>query len=211
MLIPLNKEGLERLRELYCSDSGLNEKDISYIVRHWDRKLGESFEFKHDLFVGWKKFRSSYEALCSLYPFRYVSMVMKEAAAMFSEDRVMCFPANGGDNDLSRLFLRRIRQDYDVISYGEMSNDCVGYRPASLLEATLAANKLPVASPTPGLRKLLDSLSATALSCSRHYDSKEPSSASFSFTEDVKPCNSLSLSGLKPCNSIYIARPPSPP
>ena len=48
MLIPLNNEGLERIHERYCSDYGLNEKDISYIIRYWNRKLGESFEFKHD-------------------------------------------------------------------------------------------------------------------------------------------------------------------
>lgn len=119
MLIPVNKEGLERIRELYCSDSGLNEKDISYIIWYWDRKLGESFEFKHELFTGWEKFHSSYDALCSLYPFSYVSEVMKEASATFGEDRVMGFPANGSDDDLSSLFLRRIRQDYDVISYRE--------------------------------------------------------------------------------------------
>lgn len=46
-----------------------------------------------------------------------------------------------------------------------------------LLEATLAANKLPVASPTPGLRRLLDSLRAAALSCSRYYDAKDPPSS----------------------------------
>lgn len=142
MLIPLNKEGLERLHELYCSYSGLNEKDISYIVWYWDRKLGESFEFKHELFTGWEKFHSSYDALCSLYPFSYVSEVMKEAAAMFSENRVMCFPANGGDNDLSRLFLRRLRNDYDVISYREMSNEELNSgRLASQLEPVLCKKK----------------------------------------------------------------------
>lgn len=149
MLIPLNKEGLEHLHELYCSDSGLNKKDISYIVGYWDRKLGESFEFKHDLFTGWKKFHSSYDALCSLYPFSYVSEVMKEASATFGEDRVMGFPANGGDNDLSSLFLRRIRQDYDVISYREMSNEelnsgratWVCCRPASQLEPVICKKK----------------------------------------------------------------------
>lgn len=123
MLIPLNNEGLERIHELYCSDSGLNKKDVSYIIQHWNRKLGESFEFNHDLFSGWKKFHSSYEALCSLYPFRYVSNIMKEAADTFGEDRVMSFPAKGSDDDLSSLFLRRIRQDYDVISYREKSNE----------------------------------------------------------------------------------------
>lgn len=40
-----------------------------------------------------------------------------------------------------------------------------------LLEATLEANKLPVDSPTPGLRKLLGSLFNTALSCSRYHES----------------------------------------
>lgn len=91
MLIPLNNEGLERINERYCSDYGLNEKDISYIIRYWNRKLGKSFEFNHDLFSDWTRFRSFYEALCSLYPFRYVSTVMKEAAAMFGDDRVMGF------------------------------------------------------------------------------------------------------------------------
>lgn len=119
MLIPLNNEGLDRINELYCSDSGLNKKDVSYIIQHWNRKLGESFEFNHDLFSDWKKFHSSYEALCSLYPFSYVSNIMKEAADTFGEERVMSFPANGSDVDLSSLFLRRIRQHYDVISYRE--------------------------------------------------------------------------------------------
>lgn len=149
MLIPLNKEGLERLRELYCSEDGLNEKDISHVVRYWDRKLGESFEFKHELFTGWQKFHSSYDALCSLYPFSYVSEVMKEAAAMFEEDRVMSFPANGGDNALFNLFLRRLREDYDVISYREMTNEdmnsgrlsWVCYLPASQLEPVICKKK----------------------------------------------------------------------
>lgn len=44
-------------------------------------------------------------------------------------------------------------------------------------QATLAANKLPVASPTPGLRKFIDALRATALSCSRYYAPNESSSA----------------------------------
>ena len=136
---------------------------------------------------------------------------MKEAADLFDEDRVMRFPTNGYDDELSSLFLRRIRQDYDVISYREywkeLNGDLSSGRasgigcipesqlepvickkkenskrfyerlrphPSSAAEATLAANKLPVASPTPGFRKLLDSLSATVLSCSSYHESNEP-------------------------------------
>ena len=111
MLIPLNNEGLERINELYCSDSGLNKKDVSYIIQHRNRKLGESFEFNHDLFSGWKKFHSSYEALCSLYPFSYVSNIMKEAADTFGEERVMSFRVMS--------ISPACRQHYDVISYRE--------------------------------------------------------------------------------------------
>ena len=46
-----------------------------------------------------------------------------------------------------------------------------------LLEATLEVNKLPVDSPTPGLRKLLEALSSTALSYFRYCNAKESSSA----------------------------------